>query len=511
MDLEERTMPRRSALAALAFSAVLGSLAFGQTIPNDPTQSPGQYPPGQYPPGQYPPGQYPPGQYPPGQYPPGQYPSGQYPVGGIPINLPQIKLPQRHPKDTGGDQSTKITLSSADGTLRKLGDKDLLLETKKTRVLKFRLLAKTVFQDIKGEPVRDSLLHPGDRLTVHANVDDPETAIKVTLVRAGTSAEREAAAAPVEEASIVTPAAEDLKNPRTTVAREQTASAGSSTAGNAPSSTVENAPSSAAGGESSDADAHPALHRRAPGGEASADGTAPQGDDQVIADARDAAASFSAELPNFLVQQVTTRYQSSSGQRNWKALDVVTADVAVVDGKEDYRNILVNGHAPTGPVEKTGSWSTGEFAVTLEDILSPLTAAVFVRRRDDSVAGRDAMVYNLSVLQENSHWTIVSADGTQYKPAYSGSIWIDKETRRVLRIEQRSLHLPGGFTYDRAESAVEYGFVRIEGKSYLLPVTSVNSACLAGTSNCVRNEISFRNYRKFAVESDIKFDKSTSN
>lgn len=487
-------MPRRSALTALAFSAVLGFLAFGQTIPSDPTQSPGQYPPGQYPPGQYPPG----------QYPPGQYPGGQYPVGGIPINLPQIKLPQRHPKDSGGDQSTKITLASADGTLRKLGEKDLLLETKKTRVLKFRLLAKTVFQDTKGDPVRDSLLHPGDRLTVHASTDDPETAVKVTLVRSGTSAEREAASAPIEEASIVTPVAEDLKNPRAMVARERSGGAGSSTAGNAPSSN--------AGGESNDANAHPEVRRGAPGGESSGDGqTAPQGDDQVIADAREATATFSAELPNFLVQQVTTRYQSSSGQRNWKALDVVTADVAVVNGKEDYRNILVNGHAPSGPVEKTGSWSTGEFAITLEDILSPLTAAVFVRRRDDSIAGRDALVYNLSVLQENSHWTIVSADGTQYKPAYAGTIWIDKETRRVLRIEQRALHLPDGFTYDRAESAVEYGFVRIEGKSYLLPVTSLNSACLAGTGNCVRNEISFRNYRKFAVESDIKFDKTTSN
>jgi hypothetical protein len=491
-------MSRRSALAALALSALLGCLAFGQTIPNDPTQSPGQYPPGQ--PGQYPPGQYPPGQYPPGQYPPDQYPARL--PGGIPISLPQIKLPQRHPKDgTTSEQGTKITLSSADGTLRKLGEKDLLLETTKTRVLKFRLLAKTQFQDTKGEPVRDSLLHPGDRLTVHANTDDPETAIKVTLVRAGTSAEREAASVPVEEARIFTPAAEDLKNPRTTVAREQPA--GPSPAG---------AGASAGASESSDADAHPELRRNAPIAETSGDRQLqPPQDDQVIGDAREAAANFTAELPNFLVQQVTTRYQSSSGQRNWKTLDVVTADVAVVDGKEDYRNILVNGHPPNGPVEKTGSWSTGEFAITLQDILSPATAAVFVRRRDDSIAGRDALVYNLSVLQENSHWTIVSADGRKYSPAYAGSIWVDKETRRVLRIEQRALYLPSGFTYDKAESAVEYGFVQIEGKSYLLPVTSANSACLAGMGQCVRNEISFRNYRKFAVESDIKFDKFASN
>src|SRR5208337_4099309 len=131
----------------------LCGFGFGQTNPNDPTQYPGQYPPGQYPPGQYPPGQYPPGQYP-----------NNYPVrlpGGIPINVPvpQINLPQRHPKgDKSPDETSstgvKTTLASADGSLRKLGEKDLLLETTKSRVLRFRLLAKTQFQNKEGEPIR---------------------------------------------------------------------------------------------------------------------------------------------------------------------------------------------------------------------------------------------------------------------------------------------------------------------------------------------------------------------
>jgi hypothetical protein len=54
---------------------------------------------------------------------------------------------------------------------------------------------------------------------------------------------------------------------------------------------------------------------------------------------------------------------------------------------------------------------------------------------------------------------------------------------------------------------VEYGFVNIEGKTYLLPVESENLACLRGSSNCVRNTISFQNYRKFSASSDIKYDK----
>ncbi len=404
------------------------------------------------------------------------------------LPVPQVKLPQRHPKDDkGGTQESRVTLASADGALRKMGEKDLLLETSKDRVLKFRLLAKTQFRDPKGEPVRDSLLHPGDRLSVQANTDDPETAVKVILIRAGTDAEREAASGTVAEAKIFTPTADDLKHAHSEPQPRNGEEAASTDGGGAN-------------------DSHPELRRNPSAGDTS--GAAPPVD-QVIADARDAAASFNTDLPNFVVHQATTRYHGSTG-RDWQAIDVVTAEVAVVDGKEDYRNILVNGRPPQGPVENTGSWSTGEFAVTQEDILNPITAAAFKRRGTDNIAGRDALVYDLAVSHENSHWIIVSAGGRKYNPAYNGSIWIDKETRRVLRIEQRAQDLPGGFTYDKVESVVEYGFVRIEGKEYLLPTTSGNLACTAASGNCVRNEIAFRNYRKFSSDSDIKYDKFAS-
>ena len=49
----------------------------------------------------------------------------------------------------------------------------------------------------------------------------------------------------------------------------------------------------------------------------------------------------------------------------------------------------------------------------------------------------------------------MSENGRQYKPAYRGRIWIDKDTRRVLRIEQQALGLPRDFAYDKAESIVD--------------------------------------------------------
>ncbi len=302
----------------------------------------------------------------------------------------------------------------------------------------------------------------------------------MVLVRTGTEQERTLAAKPVDEARITTPVAADLGSARAVAATE--------------ASEVPPAPPE---------EDRPSIRRAEPG-ESPARRSRVDTSEQIIEDARTAAENFTAELPNFLVQQVTTRFQSPAFGAAWQRVDVVTADVSCVHGKEEYKNIAVNGRGTTAPIESTGSWSTGEFAVTLEDILSPGTAAIFSRRGQEKIGGRDALTYDLSVDHSNSHWTLVAPDGRLYSPAYKGAIWIDKETRRVLRIEQKALSMPDSFPYNRAESILEYGYVQIDGKPFLLPVKGENMACMGGRS-CSRNVIDFKNYRKFGAESNISF------
>jgi hypothetical protein len=227
----------------------------------------------------------------------------------------------------------------------------------------------------------------------------------------------------------------------------------------------------------------------------------------VVDAARGAADALNEALPNFIVQQVTTRNYSTSYPARWKVLDVVSAEVVSVEGKEEYRNITVDGKPTNRPIEKTGSWSTGEFTSTLTDILSPYTQTSFTKSGEDQIAGRKAYTYNFTVLQENSNWNIVAPDGKSELPAYSGSIWFDKETKNVLRIEERTGQMSAGFVFDKAESVIDYDFVRLDGKTYLLPVDSATLTCQRGTSNCTRNDIRFQNYKKFEAKSSITFDK----
>jgi hypothetical protein len=233
----------------------------------------------------------------------------------------------------------------------------------------------------------------------------------------------------------------------------------------------------------------------------------PTSGDPVIDKAREAAFTFAQTLPNFVVKQVTTRYDSqvTRNQTNWHAFDTITADVISEDGRESYRNILENGHPPTRPVDESGSWSTGEYSSVLLDVFSASTRAAFHDQRATTIVDRPAWRYDYQVDARNSHWMVTSRT-TTISPEYAGSIWIDKETFRTLRLELAGRNMPKDFELDTVECAIDYDFVTIGANRFLLPLHSEILSCERRTGSCARNVIDFRDYRKFTADSSIKFD-----
>jgi hypothetical protein len=229
-------------------------------------------------------------------------------------------------------------------------------------------------------------------------------------------------------------------------------------------------------------------------------------DDPVIQKAREMAASFAGALPNFFCQQNTTRYQTDNPKRGWDAIDIVSADVAYQDGRESYKNIKIGNKVIGQSMDQLpGTRSTGEFATQMEILMHPAAGAIFRKGGQDSIRGRQAWVYKFDIPRERANWRI-EGNSQLYYPAYRGSVWIDKETARVLRIEQEAHNIPPLFQFDTVESSTDYDFVRLgTPEQYLLPVEAEVLSCEHGTNNCSRNKMEFRNYRKFGAESSISF------
>ena len=121
--------------------------------------------------------------------------------------------------------------------------------------------------------------------------------------------------------------------------------------------------------------------------------------------------------------------------------------------------------------------------------------------RPSTISGFRAQVYDFQVQSENSHWRLYVGSQT-VTAAYAGSVWVDPNTARVLRIEMQARNIPSDFPMDTVESAVDYSYVMVGEKSFLLPVHAESLGCQRGTSYCSHNIIDFRNYHEF--KGDIK-------
>jgi hypothetical protein len=467
----------------------------------------------------------------PGQQIPGQS-TGQFPG--------QSPYPGRGRNTTNtsqqGDPARSTTLN---GTLRRVdAGPSIVVESDDKRIVTFSLANSTKYFKVSGSSGKLSDLQPGDTLTVDATQDDNGYyhATRVTQIKRGTPEEQATASKPVDNSPVspANTASTDSDDDRPRLHRASNASAGadSSASANTPAAPNPQDPGPpvlrhGAARRTSDSDApaqvadsRPSIHAGevngvtrppdAPKVDAGAAGhpSSRRTGDPVIDMATDEAFSFSETLPNYVVKQFTTRYETGAargGQTSWAAVDTVTADVVSENGKESYRNVLIDGKPPKGDIANTGTWSTGEYSSILLDVLQPRTDADFHNKRTTTIVNRSAFRYDFSVERENSHWHI-HFGAESYNPEYTGAIWIDKETYRVLRIELSARNIPKGFPLDTVESAVDYDYVMISGNKYLLPVHSEALSCERGTSGCSRNVIEFRNYRKFGADTSITFD-----
>jgi len=228
--------------------------------------------------------------------------------------------------------------------------------------------------------------------------------------------------------------------------------------------------------------------------------------DPRIAKTRESINGWMKSLPNYVCKENIARFVSSGRPVNWRPVDLVSTDLVYEDGKERYTAITINGKAVKKNMEElSGAWSTGEFGTLINDLFSPATDADFRLGSSTTISGRDAIAYTFTVDQPNSHWHVQTPSQT-FNPAYKGSVWIDRETSVVLRIEMQAFRLPKAFPLDAVESAVDFEYIRIGDRQFFVPVHAETLSCIRNTSDCSRNVIDFRNYRKFEGKSSIIFD-----
>lgn len=234
---------------------------------------------------------------------------------------------------------------------------------------------------------------------------------------------------------------------------------------------------------------------------------------------RKATREAAGAMPDFVVRQLVRRSFARGETRNWAQTDQLTVAVSYREsaGGEQYKLLAVNGLPANEETKERRSYeqaggtsSTGEFVSTLSELFADASQAEFQAVDTDTVGGRRAIIYDYTVKIENSKQTLKVTETRGVDPlvarvGYRGRVWIDREAFRVLRIEVVSTDIPLDFPITAAVNTIDYDWVDISERKYLLPVRSEVELTTKYQKQIyqTRNEIRFRNYQRFGTEVKI--------
>lgn len=217
------------------------------------------------------------------------------------------------------------------------------------------------------------------------------------------------------------------------------------------------------------------------------------------------AVQYVANLPNFLCEQVTRQYQAGKKPEHWRAGDVLMFKLLYSNGEEERNLELVNDRAvrPGTRRWRTPLQTSGEFGVLLDTIFSAASQASFTWNGWQSVRGKRVAAFGFTIDAQHSAMRFGFRDSTQPAVPYHGTVYGDPPTGAIWRVRSEVTELPKELETESLVTTIEYDRVAIGDKSYLLPVQA--SIWMKADRNYVRNELEFRNYRKFEADTVVKY------
>lgn len=221
----------------------------------------------------------------------------------------------------------------------------------------------------------------------------------------------------------------------------------------------------------------------------------------LLDQAREFALASLGELPDFLADQTIRRSTLIRGA--WQHRDLLETTVSYEqEVGEKIRLVSVDGQPTAKTYEDVGgTTNVGTFSWHVTAPFQPSANAEFLETAGERYRGRDCAIFHYKVLKVNSKYKlragIAGTPETEAIVGYSGRMWIDRETKFVLRVEMISEDIPPDFPMSHSEVVVDYDWVTISGRRFWMPVNAEALAEFPKQGQTFLNVIDFRNYRKF--------------
>lgn len=227
--------------------------------------------------------------------------------------------------------------------------------------------------------------------------------------------------------------------------------------------------------------------------------------------ARENSLRFTDSLPDFICNEVVRRYTDPDNKGRWRLADTLVLKLTYFDRHEDYKLVTINNRSTGMSYEQVGG------AITEGEFGSMLAAIFALKSRTDrswdhwtTLRRRPTHVYTFSIAAANSEYQITSGtsarDEERVAAGQRGYLYIDDATKMVVRLTAVADGIPPGFPVRKVNLLLDYDFVDVGGRQYLLPLHSETSMDALPVEH--RNETDFLLYRKFSADATITFEDS---
>ena len=228
---------------------------------------------------------------------------------------------------------------------------------------------------------------------------------------------------------------------------------------------------------------------------------------RILEATRRTALNYTRSLPDFICTEKVRRFESPRGE--WELRDTLEVKLSYFDRREEYQLMSRNGKPSILPYREVGGAVTeGEFGSTLAAIFDPDSAADLGWDHWTTLRKRPAHVFTFRIAVDHSTYRMEFGrrPGERDRSVIigqHGTVYVDAETDEVVRIVADSDSIPADFPVRASTTALDYGFVGVGDRKYLLPLRAEVRMDTVGLH--IRNLVEFHGYRKFAGQSTITF------
>jgi hypothetical protein len=218
---------------------------------------------------------------------------------------------------------------------------------------------------------------------------------------------------------------------------------------------------------------------------------------EIIEKAREVALRYTDNLPNFIATETIRRQALPKGSTSWKARETLIVEVSFAGMDEIYKLLTINGKPADIPYEDLDGAFGGEFGSFLEMVFHPEVKARFEWQRRADLRGRAVHVFSYRIEKEHSGYNLRFGDKHRGTLPAGGLLFVDHETHEAPRLTSAP-EIPADWPVTEIPGEIDYGFVNVDGKEFLLPQHSEIRIVWKDGSQ-TRSLTVFSNYRKFST------------